>query len=335
MITTAIRTCFICMLLLVALFAFSGKSVRAQSAINDNDVSVNVTPDIPAAFDDTTFELVSYTVDLDRATITWSVNGKVALSGTGIKKFSQQAGDIGTTTRIDVSIVTSDLLTLNKTVLLQPADVDVFWESADGYAPPFYQGRILPSMESSIKVVALPWVKDSSGKTLQFSDFVYKWKRNDNAQPDNSGYNKNSFIFTSSYLNQEEDIELNAGGVSENYSAKKDVVIHSFSPKILFYENDPLRGILYGKSLDSSFVVDGAEKSIIAEPYFFSAESARAFPLTYEWKVNDGIIDTPAVKNILSIQAGSVKGAVSIALSIENISKLFQDATGSLNFNLQ
>jgi hypothetical protein len=86
-----------------------------------------------------------------------------------------------------------------------------------------------------------------------------------------------------SYLNKKESLDVSATGIGTGVVTQKNFEVPIFKPKILFYEKDPLLGIKYNRTLDSSFEVASGEKTIVAEPYFFGPSSALSPELDYAW----------------------------------------------------
>src|SRR3989338_6341532 len=62
---------------LLLLFCFP----LSTGAVSPSSISINVAPANPAPNEDVTITLGSYSSNLDGATISWSVNGKTAVSG--------------------------------------------------------------------------------------------------------------------------------------------------------------------------------------------------------------------------------------------------------------
>jgi hypothetical protein len=115
--------------------------------------------------------------------------------------------------------------------------IDFLWQ-ADGYKPVWYEGKSLPVVQSQIKIAAIPYV---NGKKIDSSGFTYDWFINFKKNIGASGKNKNSFSFQiASY----DDYTITA----DIYNADKSVYIEqsitfnvsNFSPKIIFYAEDPL-----------------------------------------------------------------------------------------------
>lgn len=303
---------------------------NVEAALSQTDVSVESIPDIPGPYENVTLNLTSYATDLNRLQINWFENGVSKLSGVGKKQYSFQTKGIGEITTIEARI-TADGSILSKRFVIKPAGIDMLWEATDTYVTPFYKGKALPSSEGVIKVVALPHFKNGSGETIS-SSVVYNWKRNYNSVTDSSGYGKNVFLFKQSYLNPIEQIGLTAIDNSTGSSVKKDVFIKTYTPKILFYEKDPLLGIKYESAFNEIGVTD-AEKTIIAEPYFFSPGNIFSTDLDFIWKINGTTVTPPDVRNVLTVKSGG-SGESNITLEIKNRKKIFVDSKSNLKINL-
>lgn len=311
-------------------------SVHAQvsSAINQNDITVKVNPQIPGPNEDTTITLSSFIINLDKSDVQWIVDGKSVRSGTGDKSFMVTTGGVGSTITVVAIIKTPNTPTITKQVILRPAEIDILWEAIDSYVPPFYRGKTMPASESRIKVAAIPNMKNATGGALKSTDLVYTWKRNFSTIQANSGFAKNSFTFTNSYLNPKEDISVIVSGVSNNTTADASITITPVAPKILFYEQSPLYGTRYQTALTQAFTMNTNETGLVAEPYYFSSKNISNPDLTYAWTVNNSKVTSPYPKNILPVQKGTTGGSAKVNLSIESMSKLFQTASRTLYVNL-
>ena len=305
-------------LFFVTLFTFA-PSTSAQTA--ESDVTVDISPSIPAPNQNVTITLTSFSLDLNKSTISWKLNGAIKNSSIGAKTFSFTAGNIGTQTTIDIAIIVNSSTRIDKKIIIEPSEVDLLWEAKDSYVPPFYKGKALPASEALIKVTAVP---NGGSKNIDSKSLVYSWKRNFVSVPDESGYGKSTLSFRTSYLNQNERISLEASGVSQKYGASGDLSVTTSTPKIIFYEDSPLLGIGYNKALNNGYRLSESEATIIAEPYFFSPKNPASNDLTYTWSLNDNKITTPVQKNELVVRGGGQSGRAKVELSIESVPKLFQ-----------
>ncbi len=301
----------------------------ALAQLVQSDIAIETVPDVPEPYKSVTIKLVSYAIDLNNATITWIVNGSSALAGVGAKQFSLDAPGPGASKTVVAKIVFGSS-SLSKQIIIKPSQVDLLWQAIDSTVPPFYRGKSLPGSEGIIKIVAMPVFSTST----QQSGVIYNWKKNFNSLQDASGYNKNSINIKLNYLNPIEQFSVVATNTTTGSVAKKTINLKPYTPKILFYEKDPLLGIKYEKTLENGFLIDSGEKTIVAEPFFFSPGNKLSRDLQYTWKINNSVIPVPETKNILTIKSGGV-GVSDISLEIKNISKLFQASKEIIKINLK
>ncbi len=310
------------------------QSFGSLNQLTSQDVEVIITPEVPGAFTEVSMKVQSYITDVNRAVIIWKKNGETELSGTGQLRYSFTTGDIGEKITISLEMLLISGESFQKQFIFNPAEVNLIWEGADGYTPPFYRGRVLPTSEGVVRVYAIPQL--NTGTSLaNANNYVYKWKRNDKVIEGSSGFGKNSFLFRQDYMNTQEKVEVIGQENGTGATVNGELNISIFQPKILFYERDPLYGINWAKELGRSFEVTSSEKTLIAIPYFFSPRNPLDPSLNYTWDINGGEVPTPVTKNVLTLKRGEQTGVANIELTIENIEKLFLDATKSLSVNLK
>ncbi len=322
---------------LFILFSILPFAVSAQtfSAIKESDVVVKLSPQIPGPNESVTITLQSYAIDLNKANISWTVNGKLTPSTeVGGKSIKITTGGVGSTISVVAEIKGTGFENITKNILIRPAEIDLLWEVKDSYVPPFYKGKALPSSESTIKVVAIPNIKTASGTKLKSTDFVFNWKRNFDSVQASSGYGKDSFEFKHSYFNKTENISLVVSGVSLPTGADSQLSLTPGSPKILFYEQSPLYGTQYQKELGQLFTMNTDETSIVAEPYFFSPKNVIYSDVQFKWNVNGASVSNQSPKNVLPVRKGGTGGSSKLTITVESITKLFQSATKTLFVNL-
>ena len=303
----------------------------SETNIFESDISVQMWPEIPEPYQDVEINLVSYATDLTKANIEWKIGSKVLNSGYGRTSYSTTALGPNTTTTILVSITpVNSMSKIIKEIVLRPSEIDVLWESLDGYTPLFYKGKSFISPEGLIRVVAIPnssTIKSGSG------NISYKWKRNDDTVLEVSGFNKNSYTFKNNVLKIIENISLTASSVDGSYNAMKNLEIPIYSPKIIFYKKSPTEGVLYNNALSSETVFSEDEMTIVAEPYFLALKGNEG-DFNYSWSINGDGIQTPSKKSELTVRPTSRGGYALIGLIIENTSELFQKVTGQLKLTL-
>lgn len=303
---------------------------ESQIQIQEGDISVETSPTNPQPYSDVTITLSSYATDLNRAIITWQNDYGTVLSGIGKTKYSFKAGGPNSSTTFEINITpVGSVSGVSKTVTINPSEIEIMWESVDGYAPPFYKGKILPVSGSQIKAIAIPntnTIKSGSGS------IAYTWKNGDNTVLGASGYNKNSYVFKNSMFDNRNIITVVASSVNSNYSAENTIEIPVYKPKIVFYEKSPTEGVLYNNALGGEAPMTADEITIVAEPYFTSLKGNNDF--LYKWEVNGKGIATPLKKTELTLRPTSHGGYATIGLSIDNLSDLFQKVSSKLKLNL-
>lgn len=295
-----------------------------------NDLEIKTNPTNPKPKEMVTISIESYLSDLNKASIVWTLNNKVALSGIGEKTYSFQTGDSGETTKLSVAITTSNGLKFTKDFSWTPVGVTVFWQ-ADTYTPPFYKGKPLLSSQASVKVIATPDNIDPKG-LLGPGNLVYTWQQDGSIVTKASGYGKNSFTFAG-------PLPLNYTNVSVRVSSLDDS-IHSDTtinpvisdPFVLFYQKHPLMGVLYNQPLGSSITLTEKELSISAEPYFFTEDTSDTSPVRHNWLVNNK--KAPNTGRVITLRNDTqTAGTSDVSFTETNIQKIFQAGSQDIRIN--
>jgi len=295
--------------------------------------TIKINPEVPDAGEEVTASLVSVQLNLDASNINWTLNGKTIESGLGKKSVAFTMGGNGEQMTIRADIETIEYGTVSEEKTITPASLDILWE-ADTYTPPFYKGKALPASQSTIKAIAFPSFSEKNGPISE-SQIVYRWSRGIDIDEKNSGTGKNIYLFTGGYTYNRDSIELTATSLDKSISAvkRRDVVIST--PKILLYQNHPLGGILYEKSIGNSFQLKGGEFTLRTEPYFFSFITRNNNDAAFRWNINGESLeinpDNKSEFTLRSPETGS--GSVKLGIEINNID-LFRLQRASKTINL-
>ncbi len=315
---------FVLMFLIAPFFA-SAQSSKA-------DISIDITPKIPKPLQNVNVSVSSFSSDLDKADISWTLDGRLELRGVGKKNFSFRTNETGNPSTVDVDVSLGGVPALSKRVIIQPGEVDLLWQAVDSYVPRFYRGKALPVSESKIKVVAIPNIKNADGVRLKENDFSFKWKKGYDPVQNASGFGKNSFIYKNSYLDTVDNIGVAISSLSAGNTAEGNVSITPGQPKILLYKKDPFFGIKHENTL-SSFLDLNEPTTIAAEPYFFSADNKNINNLKYDWSINGKRTNTSNINELSITLDKNSGGNANIGIVVENASKLFQKSSVDLNIN--
>ena len=316
---------------LIAIFTISAVILPIKTNASSPDtILVNISPQNPAPGENVDISLNSYVDNLNNVLISWSVDGKNTSSGIGRKTFSLNAPAAGVEIAVLAKIALPDgeidtKMTIRSSVMV------LLWQADDSYTPPFYKGKALPSPESEIKVVAMPEIRSGSSN-IDPSNLVYSWQQDYTNMPDGSGYGKNSFVYTSDYLDNSNNIDVTASTTDQTYSSEASLDLGTYQPKILFYKNDPSLGTLWEQSLADGYKVTGNE-ILQAAPYFISPKDIRIPSLIWNWSINDSPVNiTSLQQNLLPLQTQSgVSGTSKIDLTINNSYKIFENASKEIN----
>ena len=317
------------LLCLVVVFILSGVKVFAASS---SSILVNIAPPNPAPGEDVSITLSSYANNLDSVLITWSVNGTSILSGIGKKTFLVKAPPAGSFASIR-AVISLPEGELEKTITIRPNEMILLWQATDSYVPPFYKGKALPTIDSEIKVVAMPEIKSSVGGALVNSkNMTYIWKKDYTNDQEASGYGKNSFVYTNDYLENSNTISVVAGTTDQKSTAEASIDVGTVDPKIVFYKNDGKMGTIWEQALSDQYRITVAEV-VEAVPYFISPKELQHPNLVWNWYINDNIVPVPIYrKNFMPLRVeGGVSGTSKLKLIIENVSRIFQSASKEIS----
>ncbi len=313
-------------LLLIATVILFGTVAHAQSS----NIQVDIVPPNPNPYENTNISLNSYLNNLDTVSISWSVNGKNVASGIGKKTISVTAPAAGAVSNIVAAINLPDG-TINTQIILRSSVTVLLWQANDSYVPPFYRGKALPTLASSIKVVAMPEIRTATGM-VKAENMTYAWKRNYDNEVDASGYGKSFFTFVGDYLENTDNVSVTASTLDQKYSGEASINIGTREPKLLFYKNDSVLGTIWENTLPDSFKIQ--ESAIIeASPYFVSPKEIRSPILTWKWFINDTLVNLSGLqRNLmpLAVEKG-VHGSSRLKVEIENRDKIFQTTTKEIN----
>lgn len=317
----------------LAVFSFAtfAKAQTPQQIIDSiqNNIQVSINPQYPKAGDSVAIHLQSYSTPLDQATISWLVGGKVQSKGYGLTDFSVTAGRVGSKSTVVARIVTANGSTADKTITIQPADIDLIWQVMS-YTPPFYQGKALYPHQGLITFTAVPNVSANGSITKALGSYIYTWDKDGDVLGDFSGYGKNTFTLRGTIISRPFTIEVKVSSTDGVSLGSASATINPQSPQVAFYENDPLLGVLYNRNL-SSYTMQGKELSITAVPFYFNA-GTEPESFQFKWTMNGQSIASQSDPSTLTVRnTTGVSGNSTIGLQISNVLKVLQFASNSMS----
>jgi hypothetical protein len=300
---------------------------HAQSVTGlERELTLTLSPEYPAPGDIVQLSIETFALDLNRSEVVWYANEKEIARGTGLVQTTVPAGAAGTETDIQVVAEDEEGLVGTASATIRPSEVDLLWEAA-AYTPPFYKGRVLPGSDSPIRLQALTRFRTTSGVRLPESSIVYTWYRNGAVAT--SGRGKSAVTLPGPALFGTDTIRVTATSADGSFSGAASTRITSVDPFAVLYENHPLFGVLYHRSIESGANTLETEQKVTAVPYFSNILSPIDPTLIYEWEVNgDRIEPDPQEPQTLTIAAGGYQGPANISLSVTSLRDFAMHAAG-------
>jgi hypothetical protein len=283
-------------------------------------LSITLSPTYPGAYESVTAEVAG--IEIDTATISWFLDGKSIARGAGLKSVSFETGALGRTMVLQAVAATSRG-DKRATKEITPAQVDLVAET-NGYAPPFYRGKILNAEESTVRIVALPTFITPSGRELSPSALTYQWTRNGQVVGGASGRGQNVLTVRDLYITGQAKIGVEARSDDGTLVAGSILTLETHDPLLLFYENDPLLGVRYERALGDLFELSKTESTFVAVPYFVSVTRHDDPTLTYAWRLNNEPIAVQESKNAITFRQDGGGGVAEITLTVTRAGSLFE-----------
>jgi hypothetical protein len=319
-----LASCF----LLPASFAFSQ---TIPSGINSLTLTPSSNNPIPGQT--VTITAVSYSFDINSATVIWTVNGKQVQKGIGSTILNVTAPSLGKKTTVDVTAVTPSSGSFTGSITMGSGYIDLITET-DGYVPPFFMGKTLLAYQNNVTVIAIPHLADASGKEYDPAALVYQWKKDDGTVlQSQSGYGRQSITLAGNIVPRPYYLMVTATSRDGSAQAESLIQIVAQSPSLTFYNDDPLYGPLFNKAIGNTLYI-GAQKEAkaFAALFGFNIFPGNSSALTLDWSINN--VEHPELASSQSIvmrAPDGVSGMSAIALSVRGAQDILQGADGAFN----
>jgi hypothetical protein len=325
----------ICFSLIILAFSVLNTYGQTTGSVGDF-VNISISPKNPSPNEQIKVSVQGLSLDLNRAKITWLVNDIEKKTETGLKDYYLKTGIAGQTTKVSVKLEMSDGTIINKSLSFIPAGIDILYE-AISYAPPFYKGKVLNPRQGTVVVAAFPEIFDQAGRKLSTKDLVFSWKKNDIVLMNASGLGKNYISFSGTIPVRDTKIEVSASSIDQKMTATNSIIISNTLPKIIFYEDSPVYGIMFNKAISSNVRMLADEFKVKAFPYFMSVGYTQSPDLNYKWSINGKSsenLDTDKTAMIFR-QESEGSGTANIDLKIESLSRIFQFNNNGFTINFE
>ncbi len=318
--------------IIVACFLSFSPSIRmaqAQVSLPSSIDGVTISADInsPAPGQNVEIKVESYNTDLNRASITWLENGKTVDTGTGKKTLTVAAPTPGKELKVTAIITTVEGRAVNKTISVISGDIEIVIEP-DAYTPPFFKGKPPYIYNQNLKIIAVPHLVAKNGAPLDPSKLVYKWKRDYNVLGDQSGYGRQVLLYKSGLVPRPVSMTVEVSSLDDGVLGEKTVNLEATDGSLLFYEEDPLYGVMYNTAVGDRFNLKQQEVRFLAIPFGFNREHGDQ--ITYAWSVNN--VENPDLGSTRSLTLRAKDGAEGssiIGLDVRNGYDILQGAKAS------
>jgi len=317
---------------LTLFFILGFLSISNTALSMPNNINIKLDPEFPSANQNITVSTEVYSTNVNKAKISWYVDGILKLEGIGKRNFTFRTKNFGEVTNLTLSIDSSETGQISKTFKIIPAELDLIWET-DTFTPPFYKGKALNTHQAVVKILASPNFITNNGTKIKPEELVYTWSVDGKTSGDGSGYGKNSFSFIGPDLYRKNVISTEASTIDGTIKNKQYIIIKNYRPEIIFYENDPLLGILTNRNLDYFSISNNSSEELKIKAYPFHFSLYNPDDIQYKWFVNND--SASGYKNNIVLRRGEItKGSFSVSLKIKDLKKflLFTENDFNLNF---
>lgn len=296
----------------------------AQLDLPGSTAEIELSPQFPAPDQTVRVSLNAYTFDTTGATIRWYINGVENTELQNNRSISLRAGALGEKTAVQILLTLRDGRIVTAQNSFTVSDIDLI---IDAYTlvPSFYKGRPLPSVGSTIQVVALPNVGDNTPP----EGYSYTWRFNNKVVEGGSVFGGYVGLFPMPVGNAAL-LQVDASDSNGNVVARKSISIPNHAPELLFYADNPLRG-LSRITIPKDYQLLGSEVTLRAEPYFMDSNILNINP-HIEWKVEGRSINNPSDDpQTITLQNAGGGGRFTVEFHLRNLQQLLQGVRDDFN----
>lgn len=295
------------------LFAVAAPAGAQLTSAIDDPLILRLTPERPSAYARLTAEIQSFSIDLARSDIVWSIDGEERAVGKGRRFFDLVTKGFGVPIRLTVTATSEDGRTFEKSAVIEPAGIELVWQ-ADSYTPPFYKGKALFPYEGRGSIVALAFFKGPEGRYLTPSQLIYTWKKDGDLIPNASGAGLNRLPVQSRIPVRPVMYSVVVESLDRRLSAEREVMLRPIAPQIIMYEHHPLLGIRFNTAVVTETLID-KELTLSAIPYFFTVAKRQSNDISYDWRINHKSVEQQYGSDLTFQRNESEGGTALVTLS--------------------
>ena len=319
-------------LILIAFWAIGNIVIAQENSASLSSVYIDMSPASPRAGDSVVLTLSSDLLNLDSSKIVWYIDG-TPKRDTASKSITIKAKSDGQKTTVRAVVETSDGITKEVSQEISPAGVDLVVEPMS-YTLPFYKGKPYFAAQGTVKIVAIPDIIIDGTRALS-KDLNFKWSNGDIVLGSSSGKGKNTLLVYGTIPIRDINISVQVSDDLGNILAENSKLLTTDNPKILFYEDNPLYGVLYNEAIFGNYNLGTREElTIVAKPFSFDFSNDVSEESDYTWNINGNSI-TPAGKanELVLKQTTKVTGTALVSLDLKNVDRIMQYVSDNFNIN--
>ncbi|MCA9360922.1 hypothetical protein KC845_00015 [Candidatus Kaiserbacteria bacterium] len=295
-----------------------------QNLQSNQAVTISAQPRFPDPGEKVKITLDDYSINSTGASIFWYEDGVVLSQYDNHRQIEVIAPDIGARKRISVNLVLNNGVTVSTFYIIAPTRVDIIVDALTN-KPLFYQGSTLPTQQTPINATANLY----TGSPTLNSNYSFVWKINNkvaNGGPTRAG---NTFSFTPP-LRREIRLTVDVYDLDARVVGSKTVVVPIVESEILFYEDNPLRGLNDRALKNFSLVAD--EVTVKAEPYFVPLDILNGEDSQIKWTLNGRQVENDSSNPLaITLRKDSGRGNFSVGLNLFNPEQLLSQVEDSFN----
>ena len=318
--------------LIIAFLAMGNIVIAQETSTSLSSIYINISPVSPRAGDSVVLTLSSNLLSLNSSKIVWYIDGTPKRDAAG-KSITIKAKSDGQKTTIRAVVETSDGIIKEASQEISPAGVDLVVEPMS-YTLPFYKGKPYFAPQGTVKVVAIPDIIIDGTRALS-KDLNFKWSKGDIVLGSSSGKGNDTLLVYGTIPVRDINISVQISDDSGNILAENSKLLTTDNPEILFYEDNPLYGVLYNEAVVGNYNLETREElTIVAKPFSFDFSNDVSEESDYTWNINGNSI-TPAGKanELVLKQTTNVAGTASVSLDLKNVDRIMQYVSDSFNIS--
>lgn len=315
-------------LVLVGVFCvvtFTGAfSIAGAQGVATGNFAITTNPSYPEPHDRIDAKLITGGQDRLGAALSWYVDGVEETSCKNESSCPVTVGGAGSETVLSahLTLASGQIRKVERTIV--PTRVDLVVEALTD-TPVFYKGRTLPSGQSTIRAVALPF----SGTAP--SRLTYSWSLDGKPLPGGSQMGKDTVTFTMPFGGSGR-IAVTVTDEQGRTISKKSTEIRTVDPLIVFYEDNPLRG-LSRMALPKGYQLIGEEVTVRAESYFMNTGMQNS-NTDISWQINGEPVNNPSDDpQTITLRSGGGAGNFRVGFFMRNLDGLLQEVRDSFMVN--